>query len=359
MKKSFLFLILISLSLTLSAQNESKLVIDASSNQSNENPLIRLRNFFGSDWLWISSDHPTNSFLGNKTGEKNTTGIANTAIGHVALHATSSGQYNTGTGAFALANNPNGNYNTAIGSGAITQTYTASYNTALGYFAGYIRNFGWNNVLVGANTDANQDGLFNVIAIGQGTIITSSSTARFGNSATGSYGGWANWTNISDGRYKRNIQANVPGLDFILRLRPVTYQLDVNGLSKSLGEAAGAERNEASRVATINKENVIQTGFIAQEVKQAAQAVGYNFSGIDLPKNAPDFYGLRYEEFVVPLVQSIMELNQNLVTKIINLHTEHNRLVERLKQAEVLAGIDLSRKEDHLYDSEALNRHKR
>jgi len=50
-------------------------------------------------------------------------------------------------------------------------------------------------------------------------------------------------------------------------------------------------------------------GFIAQEVEQAAHSIGYDFSGVDAPKNENDFYGLRYAEFVVPLVKAVQELS--------------------------------------------------
>jgi flagellar hook assembly protein FlgD len=52
------------------------------------------------------------------------------------------------------------------------------------------------------------------------------------------------------------------------------------------------------------------TGFIAQEVEGAAQKLNYDFSGVDKPKNNKDFYGLRYGDFVVPLVKAVQELSQ-------------------------------------------------
>ena len=39
-----------------------------------------------------------------------------------------------------------------------------------------------------------------------------------GNSATNSIGGYANWTNFSNTLSKKNIQQNVKGLDFIMRV---------------------------------------------------------------------------------------------------------------------------------------------
>jgi len=56
------------------------------------------------------------------------------------------------------------------------------------------------------------------------------------------------------------------------------------------------------------KENIRNTGFIAQELERAAIELGYDFSGVDKPKNDDDFYGLRYAKFVVPLVKADQEL---------------------------------------------------
>jgi len=56
--------------------------------------------------------------------------------------------------------------------------------------------------------------------------------------------------------------------------------------------------------------NVLHTGFIAQEVEEAAKKVGFNFDGVDAPKNEHDLYGLRYAEFVVPLVKAVQELTK-------------------------------------------------
>ena len=55
------------------------------------------------------------------------------------------------------------------------------------------------------------------------------------------------------------------------------------------------------------KAQILQTGFIAQEVEAAAQEIGFEFSGVDAPKNAKDHYGLRYAEFVPPLVKALQE----------------------------------------------------
>ncbi len=41
----------------------------------------------------------------------------------------------------------------------------------------------------------------------------------------------------------------------------------------------------------------------------SAKNIGFNFSGVDAPKNENDLYGLRYAEFVVPLVKAVQELS--------------------------------------------------
>ena len=79
------------------------------------------------------------------------------------------------------------------------------------------------------------------------------------------------------------------------------------GISAFLDEGRGAEIIPQMQAAMLEKEKVVQSGFIAQEVEQAAREQGYDFSGVDLPKNENDFYGLRYAEFVVPLVRAVQE----------------------------------------------------
>ncbi len=58
------------------------------------------------------------------------------------------------------------------------------------------------------------------------------------------------------------------------------------------------------------KEKIIRTGFVAKQVEEAAKKIGYDFSGVDKPANEHTPYGLRYSEFVVPLVKAVQELSQ-------------------------------------------------
>jgi hypothetical protein len=243
----------------------------------------------------------------------NTSGVGNIAVGVNALTNNFNGSDNVAIGREALRTN-SGTYssrNTAVGVNSLYKVQDAQYNTAIGYAAGDSWFLGYNNTILGANCDGSFDGQYNIIAIGQGVICPDNSTARIGNSATWSIGGYAGWTNFSDGRYKRDVQENVKGLDFILKLRPVTYHLDISGVSRQSGENGGNEWDEKMKEAIAEKEKVVFSGFVAQEVEQAAKATGYDFSGVDKPGNDRGFYGLRYADFVVPLVNAKQEQQQN------------------------------------------------
>jgi hypothetical protein len=232
-------------------------------------------------------------------------GEGNIGIGFGAMLESTVASDNVAIGNDVMVFNHTGNYNVGIGSAALYSTTASEYNTALGYNAGWSADNGYNNVFLGANTDVNGTGYYNVIAIGQDVICTGSSQARIGNEATSSIGGYANWTNFSDGRYKKNMQEHVKGLDFIMRLRPITYNLDITGIRSHLGKKAPKDAGTAQSLA--QREATLFSGFSAQEVEKAAAAAGYDFSGVDKPKNAADFYGLRYGDFVVPLVKAVQE----------------------------------------------------
>jgi uncharacterized protein YlxW (UPF0749 family) len=73
----------------------------------------------------------------------------------------------------------------------------------------------------------------------------------------------------------------------------------------------------------------LQSGFIAQEVEAAADAVGYDFHGVDKPKNETSHYGLRYAEFVVPLVKAMQE-QQELIETLADRVGEQQQLIEML-----------------------------
>jgi hypothetical protein len=112
-------------------------------------------------------------------------------------------------------------------------------------------------------------------------------------------------TAISDGRFKKNIKSDIHGLDFIMKLKPVSYNLDITSLNAYQGKTI----SESDQKSVMQAEQIVHNGFLAQDVEAAANEVHYNFSGLKTPDNARDIYGLGYTDFVVPLVKSVQELN--------------------------------------------------
>lgn len=281
------------------------------------------------------------SFFSNTTGYNNivtgtlalyfnTTGYNNVATGVYALHNNTTGLHNTGIGYAALLSNTTGVHNVAVGPEALRSNTKGSRNTALGDSAGAAFNFNY-ATFVGYKTSAAVNGLTNITALGHRASATASNQVRLGNSAVTSIGGQVSWTTLSDGRFKRNIQEDVPGLSFIKKLRPVTYTLDADAVDEATGISEKLTDEEKLSRSAAEKER--HTGFVAQEVDKAATEIKYEFGGIDRPKNNNDFYGLRYAEFVVPLVKAVQELSEENTA----LKNEIKEMKEQLNRVEALS----------------------
>ncbi len=269
--------------------------------------------------LYSNTSGFDNTANGAQALYSNTTGEFNTAGGTGALYSNTTGSYNTANGSQSLYFNTIGNYNTANGSGALYSNTTGSSNTSNGYVALNANLTGNENTAEGYYADVNAGNYTDAGAFGSYATATASYQVRIGDLNVTSIGGYANWTNISDGRVKKNIQQNVPGLTFINQLQPVTYNLDLDAVDKIVQrpvmkdkDGNAAQPTQEQMAARTAKEGIVYTGFIAQDVEKAAQKVNYNFSGVDPAKNSKDLYGLRYAEFVVPLVKAVQELNDSL-----------------------------------------------
>lgn len=246
----------------------------------------------------------TDIFIGRNSGNNYNVSLDgdNTALGNSALFQNGSGAIapqatlNTSIGSQTLEDNTIGSGNTAVGQSALSSNISGNNNTAIGY-----------NAFNGGGATS----FSNSTAIGHNAEPTGSDQIRLGNSSISSIGGFANWTNLSDGKFKESIKEDVVGLQFILKLRPITYQLKVDLLASILGEEILNQRMIEARN---RKAQIRQSGFVAQEVEQIAMDLGFDFSGIDKPDNSQDFYGLRYSEFVVPLVKAIQE-QQEIIAK--------------------------------------------
>jgi hypothetical protein len=256
-----------------------------------------------------------NTALGSKALFANTTGSWNTAAGYQALYSNNTGSDNTAFGQYSLQNNTTGRGNTAVGVWGIRAVTTGSDNTAIGAYAGLGGNYN-QATFIGRSVNPTTSNLTNITGIGYDSRPTASNQVRIGNTSVTSIGGNAGWTNFSDGGFKSDVSDDVAGLEFILRLRPVSYNLDVHRLAAELGEdlihdEEGNKSMETPDEFTLKsrdeKSAIRFTGFIAQEVETTVNELGVAFSGVDAPANKSSYYGLRYADFVVPLVRAVQE----------------------------------------------------
>ena len=213
----------------------------------------------------------SNTAVGNQALPVNTFTDANTAIGNGAQFRNTDGHGNTAVGYFALDWNVHGSYNTAVGSHINTIISAQS----------------WDN-----NT-----------TLGSSVFVNASNVARIGNTSVTSIGGQVGWTSFSDERIKENIKENVPGLKFINLLKPVTYHFSLSKENKLMNR----NKDTVDWRGKYDIEKMTCSGFLAQEVNKAAKSINYDFSGVD---TAGGVWGLRYAEFVVPLVKAVQELSK-------------------------------------------------
>lgn len=307
--------------------------------------------FIGESAGYYNVSGHSNTFIGQRSGGANTTGFYNVYIGERAGDR-QNGRDNTFIGYYCGRGTSGsvGNYNTAYGAYAGYVTYGAK-NLFLGDFAGYSNTSGAYNTFVGSESGyycstgtynsslgygafRNGAAYTNSTAIGYNAAISASNQIRIGNSSVTSIGGYAAWSNLSDIRLKKEVKSNVPGLDFILKLRPITYYLDMDKIAKFLNTADSLRLFESEK----DKASQLQTGFAAQEVEEAAKSLGYDFSGIDRPKNANDYYSLRYSEFTVPLVKAVQELSTEVDSQKKIIEQQNiliDELIKRIERLEI------------------------
>lgn len=259
--------------------------------------------------------------IGVNTLQLTTNVSKSVAIGNFSQSQTGSGsEKNVSVGHGSLFNVSNGKGIVAVGHEAVFQNTTGSSIVGIGEGVLYFNQTGSSLTFIGqgAGVSFANNNLINSSAFGSGTIVTASNQVRIGNNTVTSIGGQVGWTTLSDGRFKSNIKSNVPGLEFINKLNPITYTLNIDELTnfvyddslKSQQLYKDWTNSQGYRISKSEKEKTIYTGFIAQEVEKAAKETGFNFSGVDAPKNQNDYYGLRYAEFTVPLVKAVQELSQ-------------------------------------------------
>ncbi len=220
--------------------------------------------------------------------------IENTAVGTDALQTQSYangnvqyGTYNTAVGTSALyANQPDGGNsgydgtaNTALGDHALSNNTTGFDDVGVGEDAGFSNLTGYGITIIGANANVVTDGYVDATAIGYQAYVDASYHVRIGDSNVTQIGGQVAWSNLSDARAKKDIRPLDLGLDFVMALRPVSFQL-INGNGRT------------------------DMGFVAQDV-EALLGDEYNVLGIGA--DADRTLSLRYTDFIAPLVEAVQQ----------------------------------------------------
>lgn len=268
-----------------------------------------------SDAVYNGSD----LFLGDGAGTNNSGSNSGVALGKNALNANTTSDFNTAIG-YGSLDVTTGERNTAVGSNSLGANTSGERNTSIGYSSGVNSVSGDYNTFIGYRTQANNTiSKDNSTAIGNEATITASNQVRIGNASVTSIGGQVAWSTLSDGRFKDNIKEDVAGLDFVLSLRPVSYTVNKQAFNTFVGsEYETNNKNSSQR----------ECGFVAQEVEELVKSLNVEFNGVDAPENGDDYYGIRYSQFVIPLVKSVQELNEKLEKENAELKARIEKLEE-------------------------------
>ena len=149
--------------------------------------------------------------------------------------------------------------------------------------------------------------------MGCSAIVNASNKVVIGNASVTTIGGYATWTNYSDRRLKENIvYSDDIGLDLIMKLRTASFNY--------IGDKNKRRRD----------------GLIAQDVDEALNELGLDFSGLVIDGDEQKTMNLSYGEFTVPLINSVQELND----RVMELETEKAQLEERIKALEERLNIE-------------------
>jgi len=241
------------------------------------------RNTFVGALTGIQSTGSSNTLVGCEAGRNIKSTGENTFVGSNAGREDTSGTQSTFIGANAGLLQLSGFDNTYVGRFAGGFCKTTVKNTALGSQAGAFDSTGNHNTYIGADATG-LSGITNGTALGNSSSVSASNKVRIGNTSVTVIEGQVNFSASSDARLKTNVINYDLGLEFIKKLRPVSYQF---------------------------KEGDTQTehhGFIAQEVEASLE--GRKFDALNKPKNEIDNYSLAYASFVVPLVNAVKELSK-------------------------------------------------
>jgi hypothetical protein len=227
-----------------------------------------------------------NVIVGSGAAQNKTVGDLNTVIGWIAGSATTGSSFNGNTLVGAQSGqNTTGGPNTFIGEKSGQNNTTGTQNVFVGNRAGLVNVDGGQHTILGYFADVSSATLQNSTAIGYNTIVNASNKVRIGNTAVTVIEGQVAFTNASDRRLKTNIKEIENGLDFVLKLKPVSYQMK---------NSSDARTN---------------WGFIAQDIQSLT---GNENAIVTVAGDKDQTLGLRYTDIIAPLVKAVQEQQKEI-----------------------------------------------
>jgi hypothetical protein len=228
------------------------------------------------------------AYIGKGAGS----GLYNTILGGAStLQSNTTGEGNIAIGLGALSSNLIGQYNTALGINALT-TNNANNNIGVGYNAGQGNTSGIDNVSIGVNSNYSNTNLNNTIAIGTNSNCNAGDQITLGNSSINSLRcNVTVITALSDARDKTDIIEISEGLEFVNKLKPVTFTWN--------------QRDEG-------RVGIKAAGFIAQDLLelQSESSIGEN---LDLVSDSnPNQLEARYANLLPVMIKAIQELTARI-----------------------------------------------
>jgi len=235
----------------------------------------------------------SNTVAGNGAGNDNVAGFKNTSVGQNASNKNQNGSQNSSFGYESMFNNQGNN------------------NFSGGYLSGYSNIFGGENTFAGAEAGFNNSGVtassnsffgyksgfantvfFNISCLGANSNASASNQVNLGDTGVTSLRCNApSITSLSDSRDKTDILEISEGLDFVSKLKPVTFTWN---------------QRDGGRV------GIKSAGFIAQDLLelQNDSLIGEN---LDLVSNDnPDQLEARYANLMPIMIKAIQELKAEI-----------------------------------------------
>ena len=160
----------------------------------------------------------------------------------------------------------------------------------MGYQSARFLITGNNNVAIGYRSLDNVTTGNNNIGIGFSSVVpdpTADNQIRIGGTAITYAGVQVAWTITSDKRWKNTIEDSDLGLNFINKLRPVSYLRNNDETSK------------------------LEYGFIAQELKETLKNSSSKTNGI-ITEDTEGMLSVRYNDLMAPMVKAIQEQDEEI-----------------------------------------------